>query len=227
MIDIHTHVLPNADNGCKDYNDAGRIILEAIKQGVTHMILTPHEKTLAGYSSKELTEKFNNFKKAFEKRDIELFLGAEIEYSDDIFLKVKNNLLLRMNNTNVILLDFLNTQEKYNMKEVVKRFKEYNIKVIIAHIECYKDITFTDIEDLKNLGAYIQVDAETILDKRYDKWLKTMYKERYIDFIASNIHSSNISYVMKNAFMEVSKKASSDYADLIFNRNPKNLLITK
>lgn len=227
MIDMHTHVLSNADNGCVDYSDSGKIILEAINQGVTHMFLTPHQKSFVGYTNKELTIKFNNFKKTFEKRDIELFLGAEIDFTPDVIDKVKNKEMLTMNNTNFILLSFLETDTDYNIKEVINEFKKINIKCIIAHAECYTKLKFKDLEDIKNAGGYIQIDAETLFDKKFDKWLKPILKEHLIDFVASNIHSSKNPYIMKKAFDEFAKRTSKDYADLVFSRNQKNLLLSK
>ena len=61
MIDIHTHILTNVDDGCKDYNEAGKIILEAKKQDVNAIFLTPHQNTYSGYDAISLIEKYKKF----------------------------------------------------------------------------------------------------------------------------------------------------------------------
>ena len=226
MIDIHTHLLTGIDNGCKDFSDAGKVILEAKSQGVTAMFITPHETVNDKISSFELKERFAKFNQIFSKYGVDLYLGAEIDYSSDALVKIFYKTLLSMNETNFALLDFTNTKEKYDMVEVINKYKQHNIKVIIAHIERY-NLSLKEIEKIKNAGAYIQVDAYSVFDKRYEKKVKEMLDERLIDFISSNAHSSTETYAMKAAFNDVAKKTTKDYAEQIFTRNATNILIKK
>ena len=223
MVDIHTHILTNIDNGCIDYNDAGKVILEARSQGVKSIILTPHEDVFSKYTAKEITDKFRRFSQVFKKYEVELYLGAEVTYSKDALIKIFYKSLLPMNDTNIALIDFSSSKDEIDLYRIVKEYRTHNIGIIIAHVERL-ELSIKEIKVLKNAGAYMQVDASTIFDKKYEKWLKEMLKERLIDFISSNIHSSKEKYLMEDAFKEVSKKTNKDYADLIFNRNAKNIL---
>ena len=226
MIDIHTHLLTGIDNGCKDFSDAGKVILEAKSQGVTAMFITPHETINDKISAFELKERFAKFNQIFSKYGVDLYLGAEIDYSSDALVKIFYKTLLSMNETNFALLDFSHAKEKYDMVEVINKYKQHNIKVIVAHIERY-NLSLREIEKIKNAGAYIQVDAYSVFDKRYEKKVKEMLDERLIDFISSNAHSSTETYAMKAAFNDIAKKTTKDYAEQIFTRNAMNLLIKK
>ena len=226
MIDMHTHLLTGIDNGCKDFSDAGKVILEAKSQGVTAMFITPHETINDKISADELKDRFNKFKQIFSKYNVDLFLGAEIEYSKDALVKIFYKSLLSMNETSFAMLDFTNTKGKYDMVEVINKYKQHNVKVIIAHIERY-NLSIKEVERIKNAGAYIQVDAYSVFDKKYEKKVKEMLEERLVDFISSNAHSSTEKYVMKAAFNDVAKKTTKDYAEQIFTRNASNLLIKK
>ena len=42
MIDIHSHVLHDTDDGARSLEDAVRLCLIAEEQGITDIILTPH-----------------------------------------------------------------------------------------------------------------------------------------------------------------------------------------
>lgn len=223
MIDMHTHLLTGIDNGCKDFSDAGKVILKAKSEGVTAMIITPHETIKDKLTAEELTERFKKFNQIFSKYDVDLYLGAEIEYHRDALVKVFYKSMLSINNTSFVLLDFTNTKE-YDIYEILSKYKTHNFKVIIAHIERY-GYSIKEIERIKNAGAYVQVDARTILDKKQAKWVKEMLDERLIDFVSSNAHSASEVYGMKEAYNFVAKKTTKDYADLIFTRNATNLLI--
>ena len=42
MIDIHSHLIPNVDDGAKTPQETIELIKEAEKVGITDIILTPH-----------------------------------------------------------------------------------------------------------------------------------------------------------------------------------------
>lgn len=42
MIDIHTHLIPNVDDGADSFDETVRLARAAITEGVEHVILTPH-----------------------------------------------------------------------------------------------------------------------------------------------------------------------------------------
>ncbi|MBP5445829.1 MAG: hypothetical protein J6Y28_06635 [Acholeplasmatales bacterium] len=224
MIDIHTHILNGVDNGCKDYNDAGKVVLKAKSQDVTAMFVTPHQTAYAGFDADSLKQKFNKFNEIFQKHGVDLYLGAEIEYSKDVLVKVFYKKLLSMNNTKFVLIDFNSSQEEYDLLSVIKDYKAHGFKIIIAHAECL-NLKESEYLRIKNAGAYIQVDAEDIFNKKYKKIIDYLFEERLVDFVASNIHSSKGNYIMDKALKDVTKRTTKDYADLIFNRNAKNLLI--
>ena len=226
MIDIHTHILTNVDNGCKDFNDAGKVVLKAKDEGVDAIFLTPNQRSYAGYDADALKQKFNKFKDIFKKYEVDMYLGAEIEYSKDCLVKIFYKKLLTMNDSKYVLMDFHKSQEEYDIFSVIKDYKAHDYKIIIAHAEVY-NFTNREYMKLKNAGAYIQIDAESIFKKEYKAKIDYLLEERLVDFVASNIHSSSVKYVMEKAMKEVIKKTTKDYADLVFNRNAKNYLILK
>ena len=42
MVDIHTHVLPNVDDGASSWEMAVSMCQMAAKDGTTHIVATPH-----------------------------------------------------------------------------------------------------------------------------------------------------------------------------------------
>lgn len=225
MIDTNTHIINGVDNGCKDYNDAGKVVLKAKNEGVTTMFVTPHQSVDSKFDADELKLRFKKFNEIFKKYDIEMYLGAEIEYHKDCLVKVFYKKLLTMNNTKYVLMDFLNTKDEfYDIPTIVKDYKTHGFKIIVAHAE---KLGLTDREYLKikNAGAYFQIDVQSLYDKKHKKIVEFLLEERLVDFVSTSIHSSTNPYLMDKAYKDILKKTTKDYTDLIFNRNPKNFLI--
>ena len=42
MIDIHSHIIPNVDDGAKSIDESLKMLEDEIKMGVTDVICTPH-----------------------------------------------------------------------------------------------------------------------------------------------------------------------------------------
>jgi len=224
MIDINTHLLTGLDDGCKDFSDAGKVILKAKSQGVTSMIITPQEDINSNISANEIKERFKKFKQIFSKYNVELYLGAEIDYSKDCLIKVFYKSLLSMNDTKFVYMNFLNTKEEYDLYRLIREYLTHGLNIIIAHAE-YLNLSEKEYMLVKNAGAYIEVDALSLFDKKHKKIVDYLLKERLIDFVSSNVKSSNDDYIMDKAYKEVIKRTSKDYADLLFLRNAKNYLM--
>lgn len=224
MIDINTHLLTGLDDGCKDFSDAGKVILKAKSQGVTSMIITPQEDINSKISANEIKERFKKFKQIFSKYNVELYLGAEIDYSKDCLIKVFYKSLLSMNDTKFVYMNFLNTKEEYDLYRLIREYLTHGLNIIIAHAE-YLNLSEKEYMLVKNAGAYIEVDALSLFDKKHKKIVDYLLKERLIDFVSSNVKSSNDDYIMDKAYKEVIKRTSKDYADLLFLRNAKNYLM--
>ena len=111
MVDIHTHIIPNVDDGSPNLETSIAMIKHEIEIGVDTIICTPHhiyhryEKTV-----EEIREKFNLLKQEVERLGlpVQLYLGQEICYThrEDILQMLKDGKLLTLNNTNRILLEF-------------------------------------------------------------------------------------------------------------------------
>ena len=201
MIDIHTHIIPNVDDGSKSLEISRELLNLELKNNVKNVFLTPHqnEKNL----NKELIEnKFLELKEKVKDIDINLYLGSEIYYYDNLSEDLKNNKIIAMNNTKYLLIEF---STRYNIGILDKL---YDIKVlgyipIIAHIERYPYLTSDDYDKIHNMGCMIQVNTKSFNEKIYKKTIKYLLKKNYIDFIGTDCHDlekRSIEYDLEKVF---------------------------
>ena len=103
MKDIHSHILYSLDDGASDINESINIIKQAIDNGYTDIILTPHYRKIQGYvtSNKIKIDLFDDLKKEIKKKKIKinLYLGNEITIDEDLYYYMDTNQVLTLNNS--------------------------------------------------------------------------------------------------------------------------------
>lgn len=229
MIDIHAHVIFAVDDGAKTIEESIKILEDAIEQGITDIICTPHFRFgMFETRSAKCIEQFHVLEEEVKKRglNINLYLGREVYYTKKSASMVERKHLLHLNQTKNVLMEF-SYNEYTEIADIVYNLKCKGYRAVIAHIERYnyiKDIE--DVYEIKSMGALIQVNASTICNADGSKQRRTVFKyikAGLVDFVASDIHFKRINY-MKKAYMIIQKKFGKDVAEKLFCENAKFLI---
>ena len=227
MFDIHAHIIPCIDDGCRTIEQAFKLLKEEENAGVTDLILTPHYEVNRYKKTREEIEKaFEDFKeKATKVSKINLYLGYEV--FDDCILKEHDDIaLFTINGTKYLLQEFSYDGVFDNLEEILYVYEKHGLKIIIAHVERYgydKEI----LQFLKDKGMLFQVNATSVVGKglykenRITKWL---LKNGYVDFVASDLHYGRENH-FQEAFSYVQKKYGEELANKLFITNAKKLLL--
>jgi protein-tyrosine phosphatase len=221
MIDIHTHILPNVDDGSKDLETSISMIELEIEQGVTDIVLTPHvQSRVTKANTNKRKAQFEILKEEVSKRGlkINLHLGAEIMYHSHIETDYSK---YAFGKNKYVLIEF-STKAETPIEEICFDVMAMGYQVIVAHIERYGYLSIADIEKIRSNGALIQVNASAILNKdplASKKTVKKLIKQKLIDVIATDTHNmdkrpSNL----LEAKNHLKKYYESDALDLLFNR---------
>ncbi len=226
MIDIHCHILPGVDDGAKDESMALSMIEKSIKDGVTHIILTPHFRKYDVNKQLKLKAIFEALKLSVRQKGwpVELYLGKEVYFKDNLLEQVSN---LSFEGTPYTLVEFSTSMEQ-NIDEIIFNLKVSKLKPIVAHVERYPYLKKEDYHQIKLTGGLLQMNAGAIygfegFGKR--RLVKFLLKNQLIDIVASDAHNlKNRKPNLKNAYHKVLKKYGKAYADLIFYENPKKII---
>ena len=192
MIDIHTHILPNYDDGCKTLEEARECLLISKKNGVNSIILTPHFSIRD--DKEKLLNAYEEFKKQVADIDINIYLGAEMMYSRGFLKALKEKKAITLNESEYMLLEFELFDAGYDIRSSLYDIKCLGYKIILAHPERYSYLSTKDLQILKSDGILFQVNTSSLIglhgSKVKNKALE-LYKLGMIDFVSSDCHSSN------------------------------------
>ena len=196
MYDIHSHVIPNIDDGAKSLGEALEMGKIAEKEGITGIIATPHfnfedpefkENVLAAV--KGLNEKFEE-----ENIRLTLYPGCEVFLNGALIQRLKNQELLTLNGSDYLLVEFPLGEAPYNMEELLYRIRLMGKKPIIAHPERYQEVMDNPnlVKRWVEQGNYIQVNATSILGvsgSRVTRTTKHLFAHKMVHLIATDAHS--------------------------------------
>lgn len=227
MIDIHAHIMPFVDDGCASLEQAFAMLKKEIASGVDRVILTPHFRGKYNASADKLTREFNALVKLKDSAgfNVDLYLGQELFCDADLLAKLNNGKVLPLCGGRYVLLEF-DYVEKTDISEFVYKFVRSGYKPIVAHVERYEYFTAEDVAEIKSLGGYIQVNADSVVgksgrDKR--KFVKRLFKECLVDFVASDAHFFRKNYMAK-AFKVVGRKYGKETANKVFVKNALDII---
>jgi len=194
IVDIHSHILPEIDDGSSDINESLMLMAMQKKQGADAIIATPH--FYAEYSdlyeyTQYAQEKFNQLKKNASNEVPELFLGYEVKYFKGISENELTN-MLTLGNTDYILVEmpYACITEKM-LDDIGSISLNLGLTPILAHVDRY--ISFPGFQNVIKLiddgFAKAQINADAILyGPNKHKSLK-LISDGYISYLGSDTHS--------------------------------------
>lgn len=227
LIDIHTHIIPNVDDGVKSFDEALQMILTMEKDGITDVIATPHFQSVATNST--LEEKYENFIELKNKvkesnLKINLHYGHEVRFISHLRPPYNN---LTLANSNYILIEFSYVNNPV-IEEVIYNLRALKLKPIIAHVERYRYVNEDDIKYFRSIGAFIQVNTKTIYkpaNRKEKKFINNLLKNKLIDFIASDAHNNSDRHAdLRTAYDFLKGKISDEYLKEVFYSNAKKII---
>ena len=197
MVDFHTHILPNMDDGANCLATSIEMLRQSFLQGVDVVVSTSHF-----YANEEYPREFLlRRKEAFERLDdamlmeAEVFpkivLGAEVLYFPGIS-EAEEISELTIGDSNCILIEPPMTPWTDSiLDEIMRVGKERNCRPIIAHVDRY--MTYlgdkTLISRVQERNMLVQVNADYFLNPATSRKALKHLKQGNIHLIGSDCHN--------------------------------------
>lgn len=227
MIDVHSHYLPCVDDGSPSFEISLEMLKHAEKIGVTGVIITPHYRGRYCAGKKELLSAFKEFSERCESEglSIPLYLGQEVYYEKGVFDEVKNADYLSMCGGKYLLTE-LPFDVEVSVYDIALKIINQGYIPVFAHVERYSYLNASYIEEVKELGAMIQINADSVAGaakKTFGKAALTYLKAGLADLVASDVHFNRENKLDK-AYAFIKKKFGEDTARRIFMENPQKII---
>ena len=180
FIDLHCHALCGIDDGARDQEAMFKMLDIAYLDGIRTICFTPHFKIYWFKSDEEIAKYSEKINKSFEIAcdyvkdkypNMELLLGNEIMYFNDIFDFLSLKKCNSITSTSYVLVEFSPHTSYYDIKAAISKFSRKGYRPIIAHVERYSVLTkdFSLLKELKEFGAFIQINSTSITKFKFGK----------------------------------------------------------
>lgn len=233
MIDIHNHILPGIDDGSRSIEESIEIIKNAVSNGVTDIILTPHYIVGSEYmvnnndKKKLLTKLKTKLKK--ENIDINLYLGNEVFVENNMPELLNNKEISTINGSKYLLFELPMNYKFNGLDDVIFDLRNKGYIPVIAHPERYAFIKENPktIENLIDKGALFQANIGSFIGsygKRSKEIAILFIKHNILTFIGTDTHhTKNPFYNSIDEVKELLKKYISEdkINDLFINNATK------
>lgn len=238
MIDIHSHIIFDVDDGPSTLEESLQLIAESYAQGVRGIVSTSHRrKGMFETPEDKIWEHFEIVKREAEKQfpDLEIFYGGELYYTSDVLQKLETDQIPRMNGTRFVLIEFSMGTPWKDIQTAVGKILMLGITPIIAHIERYNALEFKKerVQELIKMGCYTQINSSHVLKpklfgdkhKVLKKRARYLLEEDLVHCVASDMHNiSDRRPYMAEAYRIVMREFGRKRAYELFRFNPQTLL---
>lgn len=224
IVDMHCHILPQVDDGAKNFEESLKMAKTAVSNGVKAIIVTPHFKEYKRIIPKqEILDRINQLKALLRENDVSLdiYPGNEI-MRYEAFSEGDVSNVFDLNGSSYYLVEFKPSDSYSFIYRYLDNLTRNDISPILAHIERYDEInTIEKVKEIKDLGVLIQVNYKTIKeDKSFNSFIKKLLKNKLIDFVSSDAHDDDErSYNIKECVSYLYRKYDETYVDDIVYQN--------
>lgn len=192
---MHSHLLPEMDDGSKSVELSLQIIDKLRAQNVKKLCFTPHFYTNEEGIAKFLKRREESVQKLLPELpdDIEVCIGAEVYVTRYLFNN-KDLSGITYGDSQYILVEFpFNSRFSDHTMDYIYRLKgNYGLKPVLTHIERYHHLMSDEglVEDLLDEDVIIQTNVGAFNKGFSQKRRLLKYIKRgYIDIVGTDCHS--------------------------------------
>ena len=229
MIDFHSHILPNIDDGSRSIEETFNLIKEAKNVGFDAIVSTSHY--MENYYETNVPEREVWINAIYENLqvkniNIRLYLGNEIYLTENIIKLLEEGKASTINDTSYVLFEMPLNAEPLNLYDIVYEMIQCKLVPILAHPERYSFVQKDPelIYDLIQKGVLMQANYGSIIGQYGEKAkmiVKKFLKNNMIHFLGTDVHRQNTIYPrIPECLAEINSLIGEEKLEELSNENP-------
>lgn len=232
MIDLHSHILPELDDGAQNLYQSLEMARLAVESGVQIMVATPH---CASDRTREVRSAAVLLREALREEQIplRLFMGMEIFGTPDTADLLRAGKLYTLNNSRYPLIEFDFVSDGGKETQILSSVIQAGYQPIVAHPERYAYVQQDPelVNFWKRMGCLFQVNRGSLFgrfgEEAQDVAL-SLIRRGFANVVASDAHSPRMRTTwLKDAWEILEREAAPVAARYLLWENPRRILKNK
>lgn len=222
MIDLHCHLLPNVDDGSDSMETSLRMAQEAVDNGVTHALLTPHHMNGVFTNHKaDVIKRTKQFQDELNNHGIRLtvFPGQEVRINGDLLQALDNDdILFADEDDQYLMLEFPDDDVPAYTADMIFQLQQRGIIPVIVHPERNTEIMRHPhlLYDMLEKGCLSQITASSYVGtfgEKVEHFSRHLIEAGQGYVFASDAHNlPGRKYEMRQAFEKLVQEFNTELA---------------
>lgn len=232
-IDIHSHIMPDVDDGADSFATSMQMLRMAAESDIAQVILTPHNKPAhRNVSPETMEEKQKRLQKSLEaeKIGIKLHAGSELYYRSGLSEELEQGKALTLAGSHYVLTEFGPMDDYDYIRNGIYSLLMSGYYPILAHLERYQNLCAkpSRVGELIEMGAYVQINAGSIMGKHglgTKLFTQKLLKQHLVHFVATDAHDlQKRTARLSECAHFLQKKYGKEYKEELLCQNPMRVL---
>jgi protein-tyrosine phosphatase len=194
MIDIHSHIMPEIDDGARSVEEAVEMAEIAARDGIEQMLCTPHMFNGLSHNPdpSEIVDRARDLQDAVGCT-LQILPGNEVHISHEIAEQVKNHRVTLLNERNYMLVEFPQLTVPIDAEDLFYKLQLQSVYPILVHPERNAQIQSRPsiVGSFVESGVLIQMTAMSVTGEfgpAAQRCAETLLRHNCVHFLATDTH---------------------------------------